>query len=351
MNELRFLEIMGKIDDDLIRGAMSDTKQKESRATPKRNICVFGSVAAAAVITVGSVAFYNAHKPSDLLADHSVIEQDNSHKDYGNSDHQGIPATTSSENESILATTTHNQKATASNTQADVRSEKISDTHIAEDSSEQQTVSAKNTDTSDVIEPPSTKAPSKPDASHTTQTAAQTELPVQGSQKVQTSQPAETVTTTLPPVQPPTEEPTDFDGLPYAVHTDLDVSYEEAKERFGHAVSECTRSDFLGYTIGIVSQRGDIYSDRAFCLDVAYKFINGTIAVIDQDKMSGSRATYGPLQYDYRDRIFQDETFINDEQITIGYYPDGDSGLAYVAVFDRSADIYEIMDLIISLEI
>ena len=347
MNELRFLEIIGKIDDDLIRGAMSDVKKQESRVTPKRNIFAFGSVAAAAVITVGSVAFYNAHKPSDLLADHSVIEQDNSHKDDGNSNHQGIPAATSSDNESI-ATTTHNQKATASTTQAD---EHISDTHIAEDSIEQQTVLAKNTDTSDVIKPPSTKAPSKPEASHTTQTAAQTELPVQGSQKVQTSQPAETVTTTLPPVQPPTEEPTDFDDLPYAVHTDLDVSYEEAKERFGHAVSECTRSDFLGYTIGIVSQRGDIYSDRAFCLDVAYKFINGTIAVIDQDKMSGSRATYGPLQYDYRDRIFQDETFINDEKIMIGYYPDGDSGLAYVAVFDRSADIYEIMDLIISLEI
>ena len=97
MNELRFLEIMGKIDDDLIRGVMSDTKQKDSRIVTRRNICAFGSVAAAAVITVGSVAFYNAHKPSDLLTDHSVIEQDNSHKDDGNPEHQGIPATTSSD--------------------------------------------------------------------------------------------------------------------------------------------------------------------------------------------------------------------------------------------------------------
>ena len=93
----------------------------------------------------------------------------------------------------------------------------------------------------------------------------------------------------------------------------------------------------------IVPSIKDTDSDRRYCTCF--------IAVIDQDKMSGSRATYGPLQYDYRDRTFQDETFINDEQITIGYYPDGDSGLAYVAVFDRSADIYEIMDLIISLEI
>lgn len=113
MNELRFLEIMGKIDDDLIRGAMSDTKQKDSRIVTRRNICAFGSVAAAAVITVGSVAFYNAHKPSDLLADHSVIEQDNSHKDDGNPDHQGVPATTNSDKSEELTT---NNSAIASQT-------------------------------------------------------------------------------------------------------------------------------------------------------------------------------------------------------------------------------------------
>jgi len=99
MNELRFLEIMGKIDDDLISAAMSDTiqNQKESHVITKRNIYAFGSVAAVAVITVGSFVLYNAHKPSDLLVDHSVIEQDNSHKDNGHSNHQGIPATTSND--------------------------------------------------------------------------------------------------------------------------------------------------------------------------------------------------------------------------------------------------------------
>lgn len=114
MNELRFLEIMGKIDDDLIRGAMSDTKQKDSRIVTRRNICAFGSVAAAAVITVGSVAFYNAHKPSDLLTDHSVIEQDNSHKDDGNSNHQEVP-TASSNDKSDEHTT--NDSAIASQTE------------------------------------------------------------------------------------------------------------------------------------------------------------------------------------------------------------------------------------------
>ncbi len=342
MNELRFLEIIGKIDDDLISGAITDTCQKkDNRVITRRNIYAFASVAAAAVITVGSVVFYNVHKPSELISGNSSVLTD-SREEYQYEDN----------NADVVISDI--QKGTASTTAADIKSTHISDsvknentdTLLEDDSCVQHTDSSEKINTTDEDKPVSTTAPT----SHT-QAVTQTELPVQGSQKVQTSQPAETVTTTLPPVQPPTEEPTDFDDLPYAVHTDLDVSYEEAKERFGHAVSECTRSDFLGCTIGIVSQNGDIDSDKAFCYDVAYKFINGTIAVIDQDKMSGSRATYGPLQYDYRDRIFQDETFINDEQITIGYYPDGDSGLAYVAVFDRSADIYEIMDMIISLEI
>ena len=342
MNELRFLEIIGKIDDDLISGAITDTCQKkDNRVITKRNIYAFASVAAAAVITIGSVVFYNVHKPSELISGNSSVLTD-SREEYqyeGNND------------DGVISDI---QKGTASTAAADIKSTHISDseknentdTLLEDDSCVQHTDSSEKINTTDEDKPVSTTAP----ASHT-QAVTQTETPVQSTQKAQTSQPAETVTTTLPPVQPPSEEPTDFDDLPYAVHTDLDVSYEEAKERFGHDVTACTRSDFLGYTIGIVSQNGDIDSDKAFCYDVAYKFINGTIAVIDQDRMDGSRATYGTKQYDYLERTFNDETFLNDEQITIGYYPDGDSGLAYVAVFDRSADIFEIMDMIISLEI
>ncbi len=342
MNELRYLEIIGKIDDDLISGAITDTShKKDNRVITRRNIYAFASVAAAAVITVGSVVFYNVHKPSELISGNSSVLTD-SREEYqyeGNND------------DGVISDI---QKGTASTTAADIKSTHISDsvknentdTLIEDDSCVQHTDSSEKINTTDEDKPVSTTAPT----SHT-QTVTQTETPVQSTQKAQSSQPAETVTTTLPPVQLPTEEPTDFDDLPYDVHTELDVSYEEAKERFGHDVTECTRSDFLGYKVGIVSRNGDISSGKTICLDVTYKFTNGIISIIDQDKMSGSRATYGSLQYDYRDRTFQDETFINDEQITIGYYPDGDSGLAYVAVFDRSADIFEIMDMIISLEI
>lgn len=80
MNELKFLEVMGKIDDDLIREADVSTavKAKPKPTISKRSIYAFGSVAAATVITVSSVAFYNAHKPSDMLADHSIVQPDDS---------------------------------------------------------------------------------------------------------------------------------------------------------------------------------------------------------------------------------------------------------------------------------
>lgn len=135
------------------------------------------------------------------------------------------------------------------------------------------------------------------------------------------------------------------------VLTDISVSYDEAKERFSQDLVECTDSRFIGYKAGMVSQNGNISSDKAFCLQITYEFTNGIISIIDQDRMNGSRAAYGPKQYDHLDRTFIDETFPNDEKTTIGYYPDGEYGSAYVAVFDRSADINEIMDMIISIEI
>ena len=139
---------------------------------------------------------------------------------------------------------------------------------------------------------------------------------------------------------------------PMGVLTDISVSYDEAKERFSQDLVECTDSSFIGYKAGIVSQNGNISSDNAFCLQITYEYTNGIVSIIDQDRMIGcSRAADGPKQYDYLDRTFIDETFPNDEKITIGYYPEGDHGSAYVAVFDRSADIYEIMDMIISIEI
>lgn len=141
-------------------------------------------------------------------------------------------------------------------------------------------------------------------------------------------------------------------AVPNAVHTNLSVSYEEAKERFGYPIEECTRSDFLGYKVGIVSQNGKTDSKEAFCLDLTYEFENGLVYIADQDRSSGKIADNGVKQYEYKGRIFVEEQDSGtDGKIHIGYYPTDMGGLGYRAIFDKDTDINEIMDTIISLEL
>lgn len=57
-------------------------------------------------------------------------------------------------------------------------------------------------------------------------------------------------------------------------------------------------------------------------------------------------------QINYKDRIFMVETNFADEgNVRISYYPTNESGLAYTAIFSSQMDQYEILDLIVSLEI
>lgn len=141
-------------------------------------------------------------------------------------------------------------------------------------------------------------------------------------------------------------------AVPNAVHTNLSVSYDEAKERFGYPIEECTRSDFLGYKVGIVSQNGKTDSKEAFCLDLTYEFENGLVYIADQDRSAGKIADNGVKQYEYKGRIFVEEQDSGtDGKIHIGYYPTDMGGLGYRAIFDNGTDINEIMDTIISLEL
>ena len=117
MDELRFLEALGKIDDDLIREADIDLERqyyKKPSITRKR-VYAIGSVAAAAVAAVGAAAFYNAHTGSELLKDQAVIESDN-HSNQAQSSHTTTTTTTgktteSNNNEIIAVTTTLYQTA------------------------------------------------------------------------------------------------------------------------------------------------------------------------------------------------------------------------------------------------
>ena len=73
MNELKFLEAIGKIDGDLIKEA--DVEQKKT--FPKRKIYAFGSAAAVAAVAFGSVLLFNSYGQSGSVVDNSIIQPNN----------------------------------------------------------------------------------------------------------------------------------------------------------------------------------------------------------------------------------------------------------------------------------
>ena len=156
-----------------------------------------------------------------------------------------------------------------------------------------------------------------------------------------------------PETERPATEAHENTDDPCNTFTISDVGYAEAKERFGHPIVPCAYDSFSGYRVGIVSRYGNVNEEGAFCYSLQYIFTNGTVSLADQDRMTGSSASTLGEEYQYRNRTFYVSMpggYISDS-IYIGYYPSWDRGIAYVAVFAPDADIYEIMDLIISLEI
>ena len=73
MNELKFLEAIGKIDGDLIKEA--DVEKKKT--FPKRKIYAFGSAAAVAAVAFGSVLLFNSYGQSGSVVDNSIIQPNN----------------------------------------------------------------------------------------------------------------------------------------------------------------------------------------------------------------------------------------------------------------------------------
>ena len=163
----------------------------------------------------------------------------------------------------------------------------------------------------------------------------------------------------MPPAEPsaePSEDNGDPGGKPGAVYTKLDVSYSEARAKFAHPIVPFSGDGFTGYQVGVVSRNGDVSADGAFCLDVSYTFADGIINLQDQDRLNASSASAQGTEYEYRGRTFYVQTpddygSYGTDYIQIGYFPSWDSGIAYQAVFDADADVYEIMDRMISVEI
>ena len=134
------------------------------------------------------------------------------------------------------------------------------------------------------------------------------------------------------------------------VYTDLVVDYDAAKERFAHPIKSCESSRFIHYNAVIVCPNGDIHASGAYCLSVAYVFTNGSVDLRDQNRMTEGITPTGNV-YEYQGRTFYVQLpEFNGDQIRVWYFPTGQSGIAYQAGFERQADVNEIMDLIISLE-
>ena len=168
--------------------------------------------------------------------------------------------------------------------------------------------------------------------------------------------PTETVSD-APDTNPPSAENTTATsatpggpGTANAVYTEQTADYNTAKQTFGYPIIQCDNADFIGYKIGIVSRNGDVNADGAFCLSVVYEFANGSVSLQDQDRMTGSAASTFGDRYDYRGRTFYVNMLDAAPRILVGYFPTWDSGIAYQADFAPDSDIYNIMDLIISVE-
>ena len=68
MNELRFLDALGMIDDDLLREADTDfTAPLPAAPSSRRMITAAVSTAAVAALTLGAVALINGHRAKDML--------------------------------------------------------------------------------------------------------------------------------------------------------------------------------------------------------------------------------------------------------------------------------------------
>lgn len=197
-----------------------------------------------------------------------------------------------------------------------------------------QTSPASNSDQTETQMPP-TETPTSA-TNHETPTAP-SEIPSSAESSVA---PSTVATTTV-----------DIPDTPREVYQDVIVDYATAREKFGYPIKSCGRSDFTDYRAVIVCMDGDINAGGAYCLSVAYVFTNGYVDLWDQNRMAEGITPTGNA-YEFQGRTFYVHLpEFNGDRIRVEYFPTGKSGIAYQAFFDRQADVNEIMDLILYLEI
>ena len=162
MNELKFLEVMGKIDNELIREADINTPEqpKTMRLISKKSIYAFGSVAAVAAIAVGSALLFNSYDPSNLV-DNSVIQPNKSGDNLPDTE-SVVPV--SSDDESKEETSAANSDQDNSAKSTDEKDHKDTKKASSESNNSTKPKDEKDHPVSDVSEQPSTDV-SNPESS------------------------------------------------------------------------------------------------------------------------------------------------------------------------------------------
>lgn len=162
MNELKFLEVMGKIDNELIREADINTAEqpKRMRLISKRSIYAFGSVAAVAAIAVCSALLFNSYNPSNFV-DNSVIQPNKSGDNLPDTE-SIVPV--SSDDESKEETNTSNSNHDNSTKSTDEKDHQDTKKASSESSNSTKPKDEKDNHVNDVSEQPSTDV-SNPESS------------------------------------------------------------------------------------------------------------------------------------------------------------------------------------------
>lgn len=337
MTELKFVEVLGGIDDELIREACCTSAS--CRPQHKHWISVFGAMAAAVIVAAGTAVFYHTHRPADLPAAYSEV-------------HNEHPAVIVSRDTNSIAGTTLPDLSAASAAASAVHSDQT-EKHPAKtesaaaqepDTTSAATVTALPESADNPVSTSEVSSTVFSESSRIRQTSSVTSAVTDATAQTTASHPAESSAERTEPLLIP--------GTAMAVFTNLDADYDTAKELFAHPILPCTDPDFRKYQLGIVSRNGDVYADNSRCISVNYVFSDGLINLTDQDRMSGGSSPALASEYPYCGRSFFVHLPDNpSDNLHIWYSPTGETGICYQGDFSAGSDLTAIMDRILSLEI
>jgi len=332
-----------KNDDEMYQSLLARFEKYQAKKR-KQRLVIRCTVPAAVCLCIAAAGYGHRHSLRALPSVPVVTEEDRT----------AVEATAEQATQAAASTA---PSATAAKTAPTTAAEETHTSAVTDEAAETAAVQTKTAQTESHAEV-KTAVTAQPEATAAAVTEVPTAPPV-AEKPVRTTQP----TVTEPPLQPPVTEPPDarpFEppvspvvpadpGGPGGVYSQISVSYEEARERFGHPIVQCTRGDFTGYKAAMVSQNGDITSERAFCLEVIYNFNDGYLAVMDNERF-GSASPMSDETVEYNGRTFYiGQPEYSYGQYYIGYFPSLEGGIVYQGFFADDCDIYEKMDIIISL--